>query len=271
MINNADDIINLLESNDEFRSAVRRWVLTEELLGLPGVVRDLQGQVADVEKRRSNVERQMLEMQGQIAEMQGQMVEMQRQMVEMNARLIRVESDVAVLKIDVAVLKDDVAVLKIDVKTIKDDIGALKGWQLQERLHRSGLQQIGDRFGIPDPKVIRAVGDGFRLPDFNRDVRRANEEGVLSDREYQRLINTDMIMSGRRESDGADVYVVAEASFALTSADIEKVLYSADLFKKVYPERDVRTALWYVNVDDIRRNAAETEGVELVRTQVKHG
>ena len=254
MINNADDIINLLESNDEFRNAVRRWVLTEELLGLPAVVRDLQGQVA---ARVGNVERQMLEMQGQIAELQGQMVEMQRQMVEMNARLIRVE--------------EDVAELKRDVKTIKDAIGALKGWQLQERLHRSGLQQIGDRFGIPDPKIIRAVGDGFRLPDFNRDVRRANKEGVLSDREYQRLINTDMIMSGRRESDGADIYVVAEASFALTSADIEKVLYSADLFKKVYPERDVRTALWYVNVDDIRRNAAETEGIELVRTQVKHG
>ena len=254
MINNADDIINLLESNDEFRNAVRRWVLTEELLGLPAVVRDLQGQVA---ARVGNVERQMLEMQKQI-------LELQKQMAEMNARLIRVEEDVSVLKYDVSVLKSD-------VKTIKDDIGMLKGWQLQERLHRSGLQQIGDRFGIPDPKIIRAVGDGFRLPDFNRDVRRANKEGVLSDREYQRLINTDMIMSGRRESDGADIYVVAEASFALTSADIEKVLYSADLFKKVYPERDVRTALWYVNVDDIRRNAAETEGVELVRTQVKHG
>ena len=257
MINNADDIINLLESNDEFRNAVRRWVLTEELLGLPDVVSDLQGQMADVENRRSNVERQMLEMQGQIAEMQSQMVEMQSQMVEMQSQMVEMNARLGRLE--------------SDVKTIKDDIGALKGWQLQERLHRSGLQQIGDRFDIPDPKIIRAVGDGFRLPDFNRDVRRANKEGVLSDREYQRLINTDMIMSGRRDGDGAEIYVVAEASFALTSADIEKVLYSADLFKKVYPERDVRAALWYVNVDDVRRNAAETEGIELVRTQVKHG
>ena len=242
MINNADDLINLLESNDEFRNAVRRWVLTEELLALPAAVQDLQG-------RMSNVERQMLEMQKQI-------LELQKQMSEMNARLIRVE--------------DDVAVLKSDVKTIKDDIGALKGWQLQERLHRNGAQQIGDRFDMPNPKVIRAAGTGVSLPYFNGDVRRAKKEGVLSDREYERLMNTDMIMSGR-DGDGADIYVVAEASFALTSADIDKVLYSADLFRRIYPERDVRTALWYVNVDYVRRNAAESAGIELVRTQIKHG
>ena len=261
MINNADDIINLLESNDEFRNAVRRWVLTEELLGLPDVVSDLQGQMADVENRRSNVERQMLEMQGQIAEMQGQMVEMQRQMVEMNARLIRVESDVAELK-------SDVSVLKSDVKTLKDDVGALKGWRLQALLHGNGASEIGKRFGIRRPKVIRAVGTGVNLQSFNDDIFDANEDGVLSDREYGRLLNTDMIMSGI-DRGGAEIHVVAEASFALTSSDIEKVLHSADLLRRMYPESDVRTALWYVNVDDARREAAEAEGIMLVRTQMK--
>ena len=261
MINNADDIINLLESNDEFRNAVRRWVLTEELLGLPAVVRDLQGQVA---ARVGNVERQMLEMQKQIAELQrqvadlqGQMAEMQKQMVEMNARLGRVESDVAELK--------------SDVKTIKDDLGTLKGWHLQARLHSGGAQIIGELFGMPNPKIIRAVGGtGVSLPDFNETVFKAKRDGFLSDREYERLMNTDMIMSGR-DIDGADIYVVVEASYALTSADIDKVLYSADLFKKVYPERDVRTALWYINVDDVRRKAAEAEGIALVKTQIKRG
>ena len=254
MINNADDLINLLESNDEFRNAVRRWVLTEELLALPAVVRDLQGQMADTNARVTNVERQMVTMQEQIAELQRQMVEMQKQMAEMNARLIRVE--------------EDVSVLKDDVKTIKNDVGALKGWQLQALLHGNGASQIGSRFGIRNPKVIRAAGTGVNLQSFNDDIFDAMEEGILSDREYDRLINTDMIMSGR-DRGGADIYVVAEASYALTSADIDKVLYSADLFRRIYPESDVRTALWYVNVDDARRSAAEAEGIMLVRTQMK--
>lgn len=261
MINNADDLINLLESNDEFRNAVRRWVLTEELLALPAVVRDLQGRVTNVERQMVTMQEQIAELQKQVAELQAQMVEMQRQMAEMNARLIRVEEDVAVLK-------EDVAVLKSDVKTIKNDVGALKGWQLQALLHGNGASQIGSRFGIRNPKVIRAAGTGVNLQSFNDDIFDAMEEGILSDREYDRLINTDMIMSGR-DRGGADIYVVAEASYALTSADIDKVLYSADLFRRLYPERDVRTALWYVNVDDARRKAAESEGIMLVRTQMK--
>lgn len=254
MINNADDLIYLLESNDEFRNAVRRWVLTEELLALPAVVRDLQGRMSNVERQMVTMQDQIAELQRQVAELQAQMAEMQKQMVEMNARLIRVE--------------EDVAVLKSDVKTIKNDVGALKGWQLQALLHGNGASQIGSRFGIRNPKVIRAAGTGVNLQSFNDDIFDAMEEGILSDREYDRLINTDMIMSGR-DRGGADIYVVAEASYALTSADIDKVLYSADLFKKVYPESDVRTALWYVNVDDARRNAAEAEGIMLVRTQMK--
>ena len=258
MINNADDIINLLESNDEFRNAVRRWVLTEELLGLPAVVRDLQGQVAarvgNVERQMVEMQKQIAELQGQMVEMQGQMAEMQKQMVEMNARLGRVEYDVAELK--------------SDVKTLKNDVGALKGWQLQARLHGIGASEIGKRFDIRNPKIIRAVGTGVNLQSFNNDLFDANKEGVLSDREYGRLLNTDMIMSGI-DLGGAEIHVVAEASFALTASDIEKVLHSADLLRRMYPESDVRTALWYVNVDDARRKAAEAEGVVLVRTQMK--
>ena len=265
MINNADDIINLLESNDEFRNAVRRWVLTEELLGLPAVVRDLQGQVA---ARVGNVERQMLEMQGQIAELQRQVADLQAQMAEMQKQMVAMQSKMVEMNARLIRVEEDVAELKSDVKTLKDDVGALKGWQLQALLHGNGASEIGRRFDIRNPKILRAVGTGVNLQSFNNDLFDANKEGVLSDREYGRLLNTDMIMSGI-DLGGAEIHVVAEASFALTSSDIEKVLNSADLLRRMYPESDVRTALWYVNVDDARRKAAEAEGVVLVRTQMK--
>lgn len=64
---------------------------------------------------------------------------------------------------------------------------------------------------------------------------------------------------------------MAVSSFALTSADINKVLYCADLLRRVYPESDVRTALWYVNADDTYHEEAQSEGITLVRTQTSHG
>ena len=154
-----------------------------------------------------------------------------------------------------------------DFRAMIDDSLILKVWYLQNTLH-GGAPIIGHRFGIPSPKVIIAVGTGTYLPEFNDDVLDAKREGVLSGCEGEWLITTDLIMSGR-DCSGAEIYVVAIASFALDTADIDRTLYCADLFRKVYPERDVRTALWYVNADDDCRNAAESAGIELVRTRIK--
>ena len=155
-----------------------------------------------------------------------------------------------------------------DFRAMIDDSLMLNVWYLQWTLH-SGAPIICHRFGIPSPKVIRAAGrDGVCRPDFYEDVLDAEQEGILSGCEGEWLITTDLIMSGSNRG-GAEIYVVAIASFALNAADIDRTLYCADLFRKVYSERDVRTALWYVNAADDCRNAAESAGIELVRTQIK--
>ena len=41
-INSTEDLLNLLESNEEFRNAVRRWVLGDELLAVPETLRAIQ-------------------------------------------------------------------------------------------------------------------------------------------------------------------------------------------------------------------------------------
>ena len=41
-INSTEDLLNLLESNEEFRIAVRRWVLTDEILAVPKTLHAIQ-------------------------------------------------------------------------------------------------------------------------------------------------------------------------------------------------------------------------------------
>ena len=148
-----------------------------------------------------------------------------------------------------------------------DDSDILKVWYLQRTLH-SGAPMIGKRFGIRSPNVIQAVGTGTCLPEFYEGVLDAEDAGILSDCEAGTLIATDMIMSGR-DCSGMEIYVVAEVAFALSAAAIDRTLRCADLLRRMYPDSDVRSALWYVNGDDDCRNAAEAAGVELVRTQMK--
>lgn len=87
--------------------------------------------------------------------------------------------------------------MESDFRAMIDDVGMLTGWQLQAMLHARGASQIAERFGMPYPKVIHAVGTGAWLPNFTEDVYNAMEEGILSSREYERLMAADMIMSGR--------------------------------------------------------------------------
>ena len=85
-VNDFRDLLEIIRTMPEWKEALRRELLGEEILSLPALIRDLLKVIE-----------------------------------EMNKRLYRVEQDVEVLKADVEVLKADVGVLKTDVATLKGD------------------------------------------------------------------------------------------------------------------------------------------------------
>ena len=54
-INSTEDLLNLLERNEEFRNAVRRWVLGDELLSMPALMRRMDERLASVESTQRQV------------------------------------------------------------------------------------------------------------------------------------------------------------------------------------------------------------------------
>ncbi len=82
-INNIEDLLRIVRENEEFRAAMRRELLTDEILELP------KNLALYVEAT--------------------------------NLRLGKIEADIAELKTDVAELKIDVAGLKIDVDALRGD------------------------------------------------------------------------------------------------------------------------------------------------------
>ena len=65
-INTADDLLSLLRENQEFREAVRKAILTEELLALPAVfsafASEIRGEIKEV---RGEIKRVDSEIRGQ--------------------------------------------------------------------------------------------------------------------------------------------------------------------------------------------------------------
>jgi cell division protein FtsB len=97
-VNDFRDLLEIIRTMPEWKEALRRELLGEEILSLPALIRDLLKVIE-----------------------------------EMNKRLYRVEQDVEVLKADVEVLKADVEVLKADVGVLKTDVATLKGDSLERK------------------------------------------------------------------------------------------------------------------------------------------
>ncbi|MBI3929291.1 MAG: hypothetical protein HY319_27340 [Armatimonadetes bacterium] len=111
------DLVRLLEEKPEWRAPLRRLVLSEELLELPGQLEKLKA-----ESYQRLLETQQV-MEQKFAELAEALSELSR---VSDQRLGHLESDAAVLKDGVSTLKSDTGILKDDVKTLKSDTGILK-------------------------------------------------------------------------------------------------------------------------------------------------
>lgn len=104
-ISTPDDLLRVLRENPEWKEAVRREILTEELLNLPARF-------------------------DQFATSTEGFIEEQRQFnEEIGGRVNHLESDVDQIK-------EDVTQLKSDVRTIRDDVGDLKGFRARDETIR---------------------------------------------------------------------------------------------------------------------------------------
>ncbi len=112
-----DEFLRALREHPEWRQAVRLEILGEDLLSLPGLVKENSRQIAALAERMERVEAQIAENSRQIAENSRQIAENSRQ----------------------------IAALAGEVKTLANDVGDLKGIGLEREL-RVGPRQFLRRY-----------------------------------------------------------------------------------------------------------------------------
>jgi len=190
------DLLEIIRTMPEWKEALRRELLGEELLSLPGLVRDL---IKAIE--------------------------------EMNKRLYRVEQDVEVLKADVKVLKADVEVLKADVEVLKADVGVLKT-DVASLKGDSLERKYRERPFVYFRRILRKPR---LLTDSEVDdlLSQAQADGVLSEADVEEISRLDAIVRGRRISDDSVAYLAVEASVKIDDRDVERAVRRAKLLEKI--------------------------------------
>ena len=213
-INTSDDLIRVVRENPEFRAAMRRELLTEELLELP---RRFAEYTRESDRRWEASERRW----------------------EANdRRLDRMEKD----------------------------IGDLKGISLETRLYNRGLSSIATLLKVRNSRRVRVAEQDDNSATFNQSIHEAEDQGVLTQQEYDRLLDTDMIVQCSRRGSTQDVYVAIEATYGVTNRDITQVKSSECALQKVFPEAEVHSTLYFVSDlnENIGRRCRE-ENVHLIQ------
>ncbi|HZA28834.1 MAG TPA: hypothetical protein VE735_04435 [Gammaproteobacteria bacterium] len=194
------DLIRLLQARPEWRADLRRVVLTDELLALPEQIARLQ---AETDRRFH----ELAEAQRRTEERVAALAEAQNRINEQIAALTRV----------VYALTEDVRVLKIDV-------GDLKGDNLERRYREKAPAYFGRL--VRRMRVLSAEELAGLLED-------AVEQGQLTDAEKDEAILTDVVVRGRYQGSGAEVYLVIEVSWGVGVHDVEWAVQRAAVLGKL--------------------------------------
>ncbi|MDH3601236.1 MAG: hypothetical protein OEU26_16585 [Candidatus Tectomicrobia bacterium] len=202
-VNEFRDLIRILEQQPSWRTELRRWVLTDDILELPQIVREL----AETQRRtEANL--------GQLAGRMDQLTERMDQLTEhMDQLTDRVDS-----------LVQNVSRLADVQHQIGIDLGRLKGSDL-ERRYRERAPAYFHRL-IRRPHALSAD----ELVTLIEDARL---QGHLSEEEADALFQADVIVRGRHQVEGTDLYLVVEVSWGVGLPDVQRAAERARLLARL--------------------------------------
>ncbi len=240
-INTPDDLLSFLRENQEFRDAVRRAILTEELLALPSVFTAFASEIRSDIKRLEHGQQELKD---------GQQ---------------RHTADIQELKDGQQELKDGYQELKDGQRGHTTDIGELKGLGLEAKFYRRGTSLIATLLDVRRTQRVSVAETDANSQEFTSEIDKANDDGIITNAERRRVFDTDTIMKSARRGHPNPVYTVVESSYSLTRDDIQKVKTTATILGKVFPDAEIHTALYYMNIASFIEEEANQQGVHLMK------
>lgn len=149
------------------------------------------------------------------------------------------------------------------VKVIPQD-DFLKDHSIRSELPGRAVWRVADKFNIRRAKPALAITSLSRDEDFENTVCDAEETGVLSESEYYRIMDTDMIVQGKSRDTSKDTYVAVESSFTIDDNDIVRANRTASALRNVFPEADVWAVVYCSEISGENSQRAEDDGVTVI-------
>ena len=207
-VSTIEDIIRILREQPEIREAVRREILTEELLDLPRRVAEMAAILRDV---LATLERHT----EAIAELRSDVTELKADVSGLKADMSEVKTDVSELKTDSSELKAGVAVLNNQVAELRgaNAIGAAE--------RRYGF--IALELGLRARRLLDSA-DIAQFPTYE-----AASEYSPSD--LDSFTNCDLVILAESPTEG-ECYIVVQVSYTVDHSDIDRAITHSQMLTR---------------------------------------
>jgi len=189
------DLVALLTQHPEWRAELRRLVLTEELLALPQIVRDL----AEAQQRTEQQVAQLAAAQQRTEQQIAQLIQQVTQLTEAQRRTER------------------------QIVRLQDDVGEIKGIVLEERYRNRAFAYFS--------RLVRRT-HALMEDELVALLEEAVARGALSEEGMDEIARADVVVRGQRRESPGEVYLVVEVSWGVGPGDVERAVRRAALLSQ---------------------------------------
>jgi len=211
------DLLLLLEEHPEWRAELRRHVLTDELLELPALVRQLAEAQARTEERLAGLTARV----EALVEAQART---EQRLVALAEAQARTEQRLVALAEAQTGTERRLAELVLLQNRMATELDELRGEALELRYRAkagSYFSRLARRLRVLDPGALADQLDDAVLA------------GQLEDAERDAILEADIVLTGKRRQDQADVYIVVEVSTTIDPHDAERAADRAALLERL--------------------------------------
>ena len=239
-----DNLLAALEADPNLREALRRHILTEELLNLPVTVANLTKHVETIALAVTQLQTDMVSVKGDIGQLKTDMVSVKGDIGQLKTDMVSVKGDIGQLQTDMVSVKDGLGEVQTDMVSVKDGLGEVQRVQMIQ----SGVfsEAAGAAY---ENNAIRLASRLFRrhlrltdtalfshYPEGQHGKLQAMAKAVSGNQavtaeELEDLLETDMVFTATGPN--GDVFVVAEASLTVQPNDVMRARRRARILDRI--------------------------------------
>lgn len=275
-INTLQDLNRALLENPEWRAEVRRTLLTEELLELPQ--RFAEYTVA-TDRRIDELTQNMLVLTQRVDTLTQRLDDLTQRVDALTQRVDALTQRMDELTqrfsdhVDATNKRFDDLDRKIETLTeqaiatnrrldrLETRQDKMWGDWIEAKLPQKMPAIVSRAFDVRRPYTVLSARYGaasFRGRQFEEEVSKAADSGVITDDDETRLLVTDLIVRSQKKSDRSTLWFAVEASGVINRDDVERARQSADAIQKVYSQDAIPLVYGYDIRDEERELAAKT-------------